>query len=155
MPILNKQILKIMDANDAAQKDLVKCQKTKCKPEFTATQLLKKMHFAEVLKLMDDLKNNKLTYAELITKTNDMKQKIVESVETTKLSQCSLEKCKAKVLKVFSAFAMTMEYDCKIEKKKEACQKLKKYMETLNKKPFTMKDYVKIVKLMTGAAKKA
>ena len=147
-----KEIFKIAEANIKAAKAVQKCQMSSCKPELTASQEQAQIQVAKVKALIADLSKNKITFEKFTEKTKKITADIIESDVTKKIASCSIAKCQPKVIKMFEAFISMYQHDCKVEKKKDACEKFERAVETLKTKPFTVEGYIKMLKMMTRLA---
>lgn len=144
-----KQIMAIMMDVITASKNVEKCQKASCKKEYSAAQVKKKVHVEEVNKLFGQFQRKEITFDEFKKQTKAVADAIIDSDETKHLAECSLQSCKTKIMVLFKAFIQTYQYDCKVEKKKDACAKLKTALDMLNTKPFTVNEYIQLLKIVS------
>lgn len=142
------KILSILAKTQNANASLKRCTETKCLPQYTASQAASKLRLDEIKERINQLEKKQITFKQFIKMTKDIKTKMLDTPEIALLGECAINKCKPKVIKVFRTFAKTMEYQCKVEKKQKYCGKLKMYMEMLETKPFTIKEYTTMFKIM-------
>lgn len=141
---LSQVIAKVSDASASIQK----CQRRRCSTTAKAANEQREQVRAKTGKLLQQVVDNKISKNEFATRIKKLQTDILESKATADHLQCSLDKCRDSTLALLDAYTETYKYDCRVEKKKDACANLKKAKAILRKKNATVEDYISIVSMI-------
>ena len=145
---MNKAIKEIVDDVMNSTQALQKCQKEKCKKEFSAGEQQRLEVQEQIKGLIEDLKAKNIDINQYMTKSKELKNKILKSKVTKDLMKCTLDECEEAARKSLVAQIRTLTYDCNVEKEENACKNEIAANKIINKKKLTPKDFFALLELI-------
>lgn len=131
----------------AVQQKIRQCQEEgECKTLVKANKGFEEKVKKKVMKVIDDLRNNKIDHAEFKERLRAIKDEGLHSKQNIDLIKCSIKHCNEQLKEMMKNNVCMLEKVCKLAGDKGACAKVKEIKKL--SKTLSFENYMKIIEVL-------